>query len=187
MPRRRLCLGFYVCDLEFGICLVLCLFIYLCLEPRCRESRASFSFFSQETCAAQMQPKCLLPSMTPPTTLLPESAAATKPAPRAIHTVATQPLPPSVLCRKCSPEWWLALVALSYDGMRRATQQPAFGSQTGSFHLQRENGVSFERRRRMLIFVQGHSRFCKQHVPQYESPLCDRCDHCDRSVVLSLF
>ena len=29
MPRRRLCLGFYVCDLEFGICLVLCLFIYL--------------------------------------------------------------------------------------------------------------------------------------------------------------
>ena len=20
MPRRRLCLGFYVCDLEFGIC-----------------------------------------------------------------------------------------------------------------------------------------------------------------------
>ena len=28
MPRRRLCLGFYVCDLDFGICPVLCLFIY---------------------------------------------------------------------------------------------------------------------------------------------------------------
>ena len=27
MPRRRLCLGFYVCDLEFGICPTLCLFI----------------------------------------------------------------------------------------------------------------------------------------------------------------
>ena len=28
MPRHRLCLGFYVCDLEFGICPTLCLFIY---------------------------------------------------------------------------------------------------------------------------------------------------------------
>ena len=29
MPRRRLCLGFYVCDLEFGICPTICLFILL--------------------------------------------------------------------------------------------------------------------------------------------------------------
>ena len=28
MPRCRLCLGFYVCDLEFGICPPVCLFIY---------------------------------------------------------------------------------------------------------------------------------------------------------------
>ena len=29
MPRRRLFLAVYVCDLEFGICQALCLFIYL--------------------------------------------------------------------------------------------------------------------------------------------------------------
>merc|ERR1712086_904465 len=28
-PRRRLCLGFYVCDLGFGCSVTLCLFIYL--------------------------------------------------------------------------------------------------------------------------------------------------------------
>ena len=44
MPRRRLCLGFYVCDLEFGICLVLCLFIYA--SSLDVERGASFSFFS---------------------------------------------------------------------------------------------------------------------------------------------
>ena len=49
MPRRRLFLAVYVCDLEFGICQALCLFIYGTWRIEARGSSAEVARAGTDT------------------------------------------------------------------------------------------------------------------------------------------